>query len=85
MARRGTERRADGDPSRALAPVRHSSVQRRQRVLSREVVVREPTAQPRDERTERAYDEYRRLPTLDEQDWPDRPNWPGRDWKGRDL
>lgn len=46
----------------------------------------EPTAQPRDERTERAYEEYgRRLPTLDEQDWPDRPLWPGRDWKGRDL
>lgn len=43
------------------------------------------TAQPRDERTERAFNEHGRLPTLDEQDWPDRPNWPGRDWKGRDL
>lgn len=48
----------------------------------------EPTAQPRDERTDHARESTehgRRLPTLDEQDWPDRPAWPGRgDWRGRD-
>lgn len=40
------------------------------------------TAQPRDERTEAAATAGGRLPSMDEQDWPRRPEWPGRNrWR----
>lgn len=44
------------------------------------------TAQPRDDRTRIALKDYDgRLPTMDEQDWPDKPEWPGKDgWRSWD-
>lgn len=43
------------------------------------------TAQPRDDRTTDAFYTYGRLPTLEEQDWPEKPIWPGRDrWRSWD-
>ncbi len=41
------------------------------------------TAQPMDERTEAEYDPNgRRMPMLHEADWPEKPEWPGRDrWR----
>lgn len=41
--------------------------------------------QPRDDRTRIAYaDHDRRLPTCEEQDWPDKPDWGSERWRSWD-